>query len=267
MRRLLLATAVIVLAAVPVSAANAQSGNASVTVVHGVPGLTVDVYVNDELTLEDFEPGTITDPLSLPAGEYTIDVREAGAEASADPAITADATLEGGSNVSLVAHLDGESDPVLTPFVNDASAVGGGEARVSVRHTAAAPAVDVLAGGDPIIEGLENPERGDDHHRGGHRPGRGRARRRDRPGSRPTDLELAPGASYAVYAIGSLEDDNLDLLVQQIGGDSAAAPAGDSGLAADAGGLPTALLLALGLLGAAVLIGSATVLARGRDRA
>ncbi len=59
----------------------------------------------DELTLADFEPGTITDPLPLPAGEYAIDVREAGAEASADPAITAAATLEGGSNVSLVAHL------------------------------------------------------------------------------------------------------------------------------------------------------------------
>ena len=32
------------------------------------------------------------------------------------------------------------------------------EGRLTVRHTAAAPAVDILAGGDPVIEGLENPD-------------------------------------------------------------------------------------------------------------
>jgi hypothetical protein len=267
MRKLVLLATVAVLAAIPASGANAQSGDASVTVVHGVPGLTVDVYVNDELTLEDFKTGTITDPLSLPAGDYTIDVREAGAEASADPAITADATLESGSNVSIVAHLNGNGDPALTPFVNDASSVGGGEARVSVRHTAAAPAVDVLAGGDPIVEGLENPNEETITTAAATVPVAVAPAGETDPVLGPTDLELAPGASYAVYAIGSLEDDNLDLLVQQLGGAGAAVPAGDSGLVADAGGLPTGVLLALGLLGAAVLIGSATVLARGRARA
>ena len=45
----------------------ADDDTGTVTVVHGVPGLTVDVYVNGGLTLPDFAPGTITDPLTLPA--------------------------------------------------------------------------------------------------------------------------------------------------------------------------------------------------------
>ena len=47
---------------------------ADVSVVHGVPGLTVDVYVNGKLTLPGFKPGTITDPLALPAGTVIADI-------------------------------------------------------------------------------------------------------------------------------------------------------------------------------------------------
>ena len=39
-----------------------------------------------------------------------------------------------------VAHLTEAGQPKLTPFVNDTSAVPAGQARVTVRHTAAAPA-------------------------------------------------------------------------------------------------------------------------------
>ena len=48
--------------------AAAQEANASVVVVHGIPDTPVDVYVNDELTLDDFQPDTVTEPLSLPPG-------------------------------------------------------------------------------------------------------------------------------------------------------------------------------------------------------
>ena len=48
--------------------ASAAPGDGTVTVVHGIPGLTVDVYVNDALTLDNFAPDTVTDPITLPAG-------------------------------------------------------------------------------------------------------------------------------------------------------------------------------------------------------
>ena len=44
-----------------------------------MPGLTVDVYVNGDLTLEDFAPDTVTDELELPAGDYDIAIFAADA--------------------------------------------------------------------------------------------------------------------------------------------------------------------------------------------
>ena len=38
--------------------AQAAEGDAQLSVLHGVPGLTVDVWVNGDRTLDDFAPGT-----------------------------------------------------------------------------------------------------------------------------------------------------------------------------------------------------------------
>ncbi|PZU42365.1 MAG: hypothetical protein DI571_11440, partial [Arsenicicoccus sp.] len=52
----------------------ADGHESTVSVLHAVPGLTVDVYVNGEETVPDFEPGTLTDPLMLAEGSYDIEV-------------------------------------------------------------------------------------------------------------------------------------------------------------------------------------------------
>jgi len=52
-----------------------------------------------------------------------------------------------GANITDVDHLDESGKPRLTPYVNDTSQVAAGQARLTVRHDAAAPAVDVRAGG------------------------------------------------------------------------------------------------------------------------
>ena len=51
-------------AALPAHAAS----EATVSILHAVPGATVDVYANGKALLTDFKPGTLTDPLMLPAG-------------------------------------------------------------------------------------------------------------------------------------------------------------------------------------------------------
>jgi hypothetical protein len=56
----------------PASAATA--GNAALSVLHGIPDTPVDVYVNGELTLDDFQPGDLAGPLDLPAGDYEVEV-------------------------------------------------------------------------------------------------------------------------------------------------------------------------------------------------
>ncbi len=199
-------------------AAQASEHTGTVTVVHGVPGLTVDVYVNDDLTLEGFEPETVTDPLELPPDTYDIEIREAGADPSSEPAISGSADLAAGDNVSLVAHLDADGNPTLGAFANDTSTLDAGQARVTVRHTAAAPAVDILVDGDPTFTGVEN----------------GQEATADLPAGTisaavapagttdavigPVDVDLREGVNTIVYAIGSLDEDTLAAVVQTISG-------------------------------------------------
>ena len=48
------------------------------SVLHAVPGLTVDVYVNGKRTLNDFKPGMMAGPLKLAAGTVNASVAAAG---------------------------------------------------------------------------------------------------------------------------------------------------------------------------------------------
>jgi hypothetical protein len=249
----------VALIAAPMTAANATegAGEATVSVLHGVPGLTVDVYANGEELIPDFEPGTLTDPLSLPAGTYDLQVFADGdTPDSADPAIEANGVqVPAGANATVVAHLDADGNPTLTPFVNDTSATAPGESRLTVRHTAAAPAVDVRADGEVLFPGLTNPnEESGDVPAGTYSADVVLAGTED-VALGPADLDLAEGTSTIVYAWGSAEDGNLDLAVQTIDGlhsAPAGVPGGEAGLAPESNGVPS-WALGLGLTSALAL--------------
>ena len=196
----------------------------SVTVVHGVPGLTVDVYVNGNLTLPNFEPGTVTDPIELPVGDYEIIIVAAGGD-PADPVLSGSATVTTGLNASIVAHLTEAGAPMLSIFVNDDSPILDDTSRLVVRHVAAAPAVDVALyddddlDADDLVGKLENlanpneqqvevPE--DDYYATISPAGT------DTPVAGPVELELDEQTSTIVYAVGSLADSTFTLLVQTI---------------------------------------------------
>jgi hypothetical protein len=61
-----------------------------VSILHGVPGATVDVYADGNALLKNFKPGTLTDPQRLPAGTYDLKVVKAGDGADGDAVIQAD---------------------------------------------------------------------------------------------------------------------------------------------------------------------------------
>lgn len=219
MRIRLIAAMAVALLMILAPAASAQSDTGTVYVVHGVPGATVDVYVNGDPTLEGFEPGTITDPLDLPAGSYDVEIYPAGADASSeDPLISGSADLEAGANVSLVAHLDADGNPTLGAFANDTSTLDAGQARLTVRHTAAAPAVDILAGGDPVFEGVENGQEGVADLPAGTVRAAVALAGTDDVVLGPERVDLQEGVNTIVYAIGSADEGTLGLLVQPISG-------------------------------------------------
>ncbi|QZY28323.1 DUF4397 domain-containing protein [Nocardioides coralli] len=261
MKRILAAVSAVSVAAiatVTTAPAQAQNGEATVSVLHGVPGLTVDVYANGEELIPDFEPGTLTDPLTIPAGTYDLAVYADGdTPDTADPAIKADGVeVPAGANATVVAHLQENGRPKLTPFVNDTSPTAAGEARLVVRHTAAAPAVDVRANGDVLFGGLTNPnEESGDVPAGTYSADVTLAGENDAVLG-PVDVNLGEGTSTIVYAWGSAEEGNLDLAVQTIDGlhsSPSGVPGGETGEAAAVGGAPT-WVLGLGLLSAVALV-------------
>lgn len=257
------------LIAAPVTPAAAdQHDAATVSVLHGVPGLTVDVYANGEELIPDFEPGTLTDPLSLPAGSYDLQVFADGdTPDSADPAIEANGVeVPAGANATVVAHLDADGNPTLSLFANDTSPTAAGEARLTVRHTAAAPAVDVRADGNVLIEGLTNPDEASADVPAGTYSADVVLAGTEDVALGPADVDLAEGTHTIVYAWGSAGDQNLDLAVQTIDGlhsAPAGVPGGEAGLAPESNGVP-AWALGLGLMSALALVyaGRQTVTAR-----
>ncbi|WP_052665321.1 DUF4397 domain-containing protein [Nitriliruptor alkaliphilus] len=241
MRRFLVATAAAALVLAP-AAASAQSGDAEVVAVHGIPQSVFDTLGADSTSVDVYAAGSYGAPLTtfefgdtgtlnVPAGTYTLEVYPAGADPEAgDPVISlADAELAAGSSTSVVAQLDeAGTAPSLTAYPNQTDDTG-----IQVFHTAAFGAVDIVAGGEVALEGVTN----------------GQTARVDVPGGTtvpsvgvaPTgedvaidlgDVEVPEDTLVLAFAIGSAEDGSLDVATSAVGA-QAADDGADDGAAGD----------------------------------
>ena len=238
--------------------ANAAGGEATVSVLHGVPGATVDVYANGKALLTNFKPGTLTDPVMLPSGNYDLKVVAAGAGADGKAVTEAN-----GANITVVAHLTADGKPVLTPYVNNTSMVPAGQARLTVRHDAAAPAVDVRANGKAALKGLTNPNEAMAVVPAGMLKADVTLAGTSTVVIGPANLDLKEGTNTIVYAWGSAADKNLKLAVQTISGMNSApggVNAGSGGQAAQAAASDTGRYVAIA--GVAALAGGVVLFGR-----
>ncbi|HEX5950318.1 MAG TPA: DUF4397 domain-containing protein [Actinomycetota bacterium] len=144
------------ISAIFVGTASAAS-KAKVNVVHGIPGVDVNVCVNGAEAIPDFNPGEVVSGVALDAGTYDLKI-VAEADDCDDAAILSANGVElmAGKDYSAVAHLDEGGDPTLTLFKNNVKALPKGTARLTVRHTAAAPEVDVWANGSVLLQDVPN---------------------------------------------------------------------------------------------------------------
>ncbi len=243
--------------ATPAQAISATSSD--VYVVHGIPGLVVDVYVDDALLLEDFTfgPTGIAGPLDLEARDYKIQVFAANADPAVDtPAIDVPAAaVPANQSVSLVAQYDAGGTPVLGVFVNDISTIAAGQGRLTVRHTAEAGPVAIVAGGAIAFDNVANGDEGKVDLAVGTVPAGVAGPGTTTPIIIPTDgmaanLTIAEGVNLIVYAVGTGND--LQLITQSITGlhsTPGGVNSGTVGLAADNNptviGLGAAALLAM----------------------
>ncbi|MDG4817805.1 DUF4397 domain-containing protein [Micromonospora sp. WMMD956] len=217
------------------TATPAYAATSKVSVVHGIPDTPVDVYVNGKKTLDNFKPGDVAGPLDLEQGAYDIALTKPGEALDKAILTVDDAEVPGGANISLAAHLDEAGKPKITPFVNDTAKVDAGKARLIVRHTAAAPAVDVRAGGKPVFEDLTNPNESKADVDAGTVSADVVLAGTDTVAIGPADLDLKEGTATIVYAIGSAEAKNLDLVAQTITGLHSAPGGVPSGTGGQAG--------------------------------
>jgi hypothetical protein len=225
---------VLSLAVLTFAVVSAAGHEAIVYVGHGIPGeslglpneLPVDVLVNDTICLlKGFEFGEFAGPVPLEPGTYNIKILLADEKnpCGGTVVIEANVPFEAGKNYTVFAHLTADGVPTASVFENDVSSAVAGYTRLTVRHTAAAPAVDIklfrgwgrgrMVG---LIEDLMNPEQAGPLN--------------IRPGAYEavilaanTDfevlgvpVELNPHKSYIVYAVGSLDPATFTVLVQVI---------------------------------------------------
>ena len=209
------------------------NGTGTLNIVHGIPGAVVDVCARGPATdgewaaiIEDFEFGDIR-TFDLPAGSY--DANVVGQDAACDspllPGLGASGVvLPEGANASVIAHLPESgalADAKLTVGVNDLSAPGSHKSRLTVYHTAAAPAVDIRAGRwlpvKKLFKNVSNGQSGDVEVREGRYKVSVLA-----AGSKwwkPVTTErvsLGDDTNTVIYAVGSLADGTFRLVPQVI---------------------------------------------------
>ncbi|MEB0003509.1 DUF4397 domain-containing protein [Cryobacterium sp. RTC2.1] len=194
-----------------------DNGPAELTVLHAIPGVTVDVYVNGALTLDNFTPGSFSDTLSLDPGTYSVAITAADAKDASNPVIgPIDLKLGSGNNYTAVAHLTEAGMPTATLFQNNPDPVGKGNGRLTVRHVAAAPSVDILANGTPAITDLTNPDEVELTLPTGTISAAVAATGTTAALIGPADVMIAKRTNTIVYAWGSLADNNLAFAVQTV---------------------------------------------------
>lgn len=224
-----LAGLIALVAAVAVAPSGASAdGHIQVTLLHGIPGATVDVAVGGEVLIPGFEPGATQD-LTPFAGQTLMDVevRAAGTE---DVVVSApELAVPDDGMYLVVAHLAEDGTPTITPFQLDDTPTADGQGRLTAIHAAAAAAVDVSSGEDRVVENLSNGNLAALELPAGPISGlkvgaTGQAPLLDIP---PADL--AAGTNLAVLAVGSFDEATITFYSQafEVGVEGAEGDEGD----------------------------------------
>jgi Domain of unknown function (DUF4397) len=182
----------------------ASAADASLNVVHGIPGVDVEVCVNGAVAIPGFNPGEVVTGVALPAGTY--DVRIVAAGDTCDDAAILEATdieLASGKNYTAIAYLMEDGTPTLGLFKNNVKPLAKGTARLTIRHTAAAPAVDVWANGRVLLEDVSSGASATMKVPAGVYASWVSLPNEVAPVIGPAVLELRKGTAYQVYAWGS----------------------------------------------------------------
>jgi hypothetical protein len=184
----------------------------------------VDVYADETLVAEGLSRSELT-TTKLKAGTYDIVVVPEGVTRfTKDPILRADdVSLGAGDNHTLALHLSPTGQVTSTVFDNETRTVGRDMGRMTFRHIAAAPRVDVRTRGSVLMQGVRGGQEADKGVRSGDykvRIVKEGTRQKLVPTSTHS-MENAPGRqdmgdNRIIYLWGSEDDESLSLAVQEI---------------------------------------------------
>ena len=198
----------------PVPAHAADTG--TVTLVHGVRGLVADIYLDGAVALQVFQPERTAGPLTVPAGAHAVEVRPAGSPPTSAPLLSATLNVPANSKQSAVVHLSATGQPALTVYPDDLSTVPAGQARVVLRHAAAAPAIEVQIDRQVVAASLTTSAPvAQQVAAGTHAVAVASGGRNLIPSN---DVNFNAGTANFMYLVGSATDNSLVWLAQTVDG-------------------------------------------------
>ncbi len=263
---LLALVAVMAFAAPP---AGAETAPARIHLIHGVPNTPVDVIVNGQVAFPSFKFGETKD-LSSFAGQTLVGLKVNLAGTATTVIDAGNTALPASGNYTIIAHNDASGAPKLTVFQNDTSTIPAGNGRLTVRHTAAAPAVDVRAGGAVVFANLTNPNGASATLPVGTVSATVVPAGTTSPVViGPANLAIQDGVNLTVYAVGSLSGGTLTVLTETTSGLGAAPTVVNTGNSpVDSNNGVGGQLVLVALVAGALAFGAAPALrfARARNR-
>lgn len=218
-------------------AAAPQETSARLMVVQAVPGQDLVVEIDDETITEGSTTGDVLGPFTVPAGAHQVRFLDESGDVVVDTAVE----LEPGSTQDLVVHRPAQvgGAPVATLYATPTETIAAGKARVLIAHTASVAPADVRLDGAVVFRNIANGEFATaDVAEGAHVAELLPSGLTTRPILGPLDVRLSAASATMIYAIGSSEDDSMQVISHSISlsSSSDAAPlsihAGSAGLAA-----------------------------------
>jgi hypothetical protein len=136
--------------------ASALEDTATLYVVQGLPGSSIDVAVDGKIVATAVQTTDVVGPFAVSTGARTLTFTDGTGKVVAENVVDARA----GSSSDLVLHLTtaAGAPPVVTQFPNDLTGVPSDKASLTVAHTAAVPPADIRVDNKVLFANVANGE-------------------------------------------------------------------------------------------------------------
>lgn len=217
------AVALVATAGIAASATSAQSAEkrAAVSVFHAIPvGMgadVVDVYADGARIINNLRSGQLTN-IRVRPGTYDVEIFVDGERPNQDePVLSLDnVTFLSGFCSTLTANLTEAGEPTAEVFANCSARNPVGTGRLTVRHIAEAPPVDVTTNGQVLFGNLANGSSATKRVGVDTYPVTIELADSDTTVLGPTNVVISRPFNTVVYAWGSAADGTLALKIQRV---------------------------------------------------